>query len=136
MKRLILGLAAATLTATALPAAAQNWYGGYGSYGGDYQRSRYGYGFQDYPEFRGEIAHIRGEIRQGINEGWLDDGQSRQLSWRLRQVQSREQREFRYHGWNLPDDDRAQIRSQLDQLDHWVDQIRDQSGDDGGDRGE
>jgi len=135
MKRLVLGLAAVTLTATALPAAAQSW-GGYGSYGGygDYSRSRYSYGFQDYPEFRGEIAHVRSEIRQGLNEGWLDDGQARQLSWRLRQVQSREASEFRYHGWNLPDDDRAQIRASLDQLDHWVDQARDNSGD--YDRGE
>jgi len=127
MKRLVLGLAAATLTATALPAAAQGYYGGYG----DYWRGRYNYGFQDYPEFRGEIAHIRGEIRQGINEGWLDDGQARQVGWRLRQVQYREAQEFRYHGWSLPDDDRAQIRSDLDQLDRWVDQLRDAGGEEG-----
>jgi len=124
MKRIMLGLSAVALTATALPAAAQSW-------GGDYWRSRSGHGFQDYPEFRGEIAHIRGEIREGINEGWLDDGQARQVRWRLQQVQYREAREFRFHGWNLPDSDREQIRSDLDQLDHWVDQVRDQGGDNG-----
>lgn len=131
MNRLILGLAAVSLTAAALPAAAQTWGGDRYS---DYQQGRYSYGFQDYPEFRGEIAHIRSELRQGVNEGWLDDGQARQLSWRLRQVQARETREFRYHGWNLPNDDRAQIRASLDQLDHWVDQARDAGGDYGQDR--
>jgi hypothetical protein len=129
MKHFVLGLAAVSLTAAALPAAAQTWGSGYS----DYWQGRYGYRFQDYPEFRGEIAHIRAELREGANEGWLDDGQARQLSWRLRQVQIREAREFRYHGWNLPSDDRAQIRSDLDQLDHWVDQARDASGNyDGG----
>jgi hypothetical protein len=122
MRRLILGLAAVAATAVAAPSFAQGW-GGYG----DYWRGQYG--FQDYPEFRGEIAHIRGEIRQGINEGWLQGDQARQLGWRLRQVQYREAREFRYHGWDLPADDRAQIRSDLNQLDHWVDQVRDDGGD-------
>jgi hypothetical protein len=126
MKRLVLGLAAASLTAVALPAAAQTWSGG--GYSDYWQGGRYSYGFQDYPEFRGEIAHVRGEIRQGLNEGWLDGGQARQLSWRLRQVQSREAREFRYHGWSLPNDDRAAIRADLDQLDHWADQARDAGG--------
>ena len=125
MNRLVFGLAAVTVAAAALPAAAQTW----GASNGDYWRGRYSYGFQDYPEFRGEIAHIRAEIRQGVNEGWLDGGQARQMSWRLRQVQSREAREFSFHGWNLPDDDRAQIRASLDQLDHWVDQARDAGGD-------
>ena len=121
MKRLVLGLAAAALTVATTPALAQSW-------GSDYWRNRDTYGLRDYPEFRGEIAHIRGEISQGINEGWLDDGQARQIGWRLRQVQFRETREFRFHGWSLPDDDRAQIRSELDQLDHWIDRTRDRGG--------
>jgi hypothetical protein len=120
MKTVILGLAAATLIGTA--ASAQGWSGDYGSW-----RDQSRYSFRDYPEFRGEISHIRQEIREGVNEGWVDDDQARNLGWQLRQVQRREAQEFRAHGWNLPDDDRGDIRSQLDEIDRAVDEARDNS---------
>lgn len=121
MKTVILGLAAATLIGSA--ASAQGWSGDYGSRWGDQSR----YSFRDYPEFRGEISHVRQEIREGVNEGWLDDDQARNLGWRLRQVQRREAQEFRAHGRTLPDDDRADIRSQLNEIDRAVDEARDNS---------
>ncbi len=122
MKTVILGLAAAaTLFGTA--ASAQGWGGDYGSRWGDQSR----YSFRDYPEFRGVISHIRQEVREGLDEGWIDDGQARDLGWQLRQIQRREAQEFRTHGWELPDDDRADIRSQLNQLDRTIDEARDDS---------
>lgn len=124
MKTLILGLAAAAAAALALPAAAQSWNGDYASQWG-YSR----YAFRDYPEFRGEIAHIRGEIREGVEEGWLDDDQARDMQWSLRRVQSEEAQEFREHGWRLPPNDREEIRSDLDRLDQSIDQARDEGGD-------
>ncbi len=129
MKTLILGLAAAALTAVALPAAAQSWNGDYGYR--SYNQGRYG--FYDYPQFRGEIAHLRGEIREGQEDGWLNWNEARQANWRLQQIQRHEQQEFREHGWNLPGDDAADIRSDLDRLDHWIDQQRDQGDDDNND---
>jgi hypothetical protein len=125
MKTIILGLAAAALFGTA--AAAQGWRG-------DYSAQRYG-GW-DYPEFRGEVAHIRSEVRQGLNQGWLDYDQAREMNGELRDVQRREASEYRFHGWRLPDDDRQAIRAQLDRLDHEIDQARD-NGDNGyeGDNG-
>ena len=121
MKTVILGLAAAALFGTA--ASAQGWNGDYGSqWGGQYRQS-----FRDYPEFRDEISHIRQEIRESVNEGWMDDDRARDLGWRLRRVQRREAQEFQAHGWNLPNDDRAEIRSQLNEIDRSVDEARDES---------
>ena len=121
MKTIMLGLAAATLFGSV--ASAQGWQSDYGSRWGDQPR----YSFRDYPEFRGEISHIRQEVREGLNEGWMDDEQARDLGWQLRQIQRREAQEFRTHGWELPDDDRAEIRSQLNQLDRTIDEARDES---------
>jgi hypothetical protein len=125
-------LIAASLAALAAPAiaSAQSW-GGWGA--ADYNRSDYsrgyGYGFSGYPQFRDEKAHIRAEIRQGLDEGWLDQGDAGRLYSQLRWVQQREAREFREHGWSLPSWDQQAIRSNLDQIDHQVDQARDQDGD-------
>jgi|SRR5579872_1560651 len=119
MKTIMLGLAAATLFGSV--ASAQGWQGDYGSRWGDQGR----YAWRDYPEFRNEISHIRQEIHEGAEEGWMDDDLARQLNWRLGQVQRREAEEFQEHGWDLPRGDRYQIRAQLDQIDRAVDAARD-----------
>ncbi|MBS0411379.1 MAG: hypothetical protein JSR86_15790 [Proteobacteria bacterium] len=119
-------LVAAGLAALAVPASAsaQAWGGG------DYGRPSwgYGYGFAGYPQFRDEKAHIRAEIREGLNEGWLDRGQARDFGNRLQWIQRREAREFQEHGWRLPDWDQQSLQSSLDQIDRAIDQARD--GDD------
>jgi len=128
-KAKLLIILGATLVATPLAASAQGWGG---DYGGDW---RYRPSFGGYPEFQGEKAHIRDEIRQGLREGWLDRDQAGDMFRRLQWVQRREAREFGEHGWNLPYWDRQQIRSSLDQIDRSVDQARDRGGDDDDDRG-
>lgn len=122
-------LAAASLAVAAVPlaASAQVW-------GADYYRG-WGWGdyhqrFDGYPQFRDEKAHIRAEIRQGQNDGWLDDDQARDLYHRLQNVQRREASEFGEHGWFLPPWDSQQIRASLDQLDRAVDHARDFAGED------
>ena len=116
---------AAGIAALAIPAlaAAQSW-------GGDYQEGRgYDgrYAFRGYPEFRDEKAHVRAEIREGVEEGWLDNDDARQLYGQLWQVQRREFREFREHGWDLPGWDRRGIRERLNELDRSIDEARDRS---------
>ena len=123
MKKVVLSFAAAAVCAVAAPASAQSWGGDYGGRWGDEQR----YAFRDYPEFRGEIVHLQSEVREGVEEGWLDDDQARAMGWRLRRIQQREAGEFREHGWNLPDGDRDEIRRRLDDLDRQIDQLRDES---------
>ncbi|MDB5437169.1 MAG: hypothetical protein JWR47_3426 [Phenylobacterium sp.] len=132
-------LAAIGVAVLALPsaAAAQQYYGqgyaqpnyGQPSYGqprGDWYGDRRAR-FAGYPQFRGVEAHIRGEIMQGVRDDLIERDDARDLMGQLRDIQLQEAREFRVHGWNLPDDDQHQIRSRLDQLDRLVDQIRDQS---------
>jgi hypothetical protein len=123
----LLAALAVGLLASPVAAAAQSW----GGYGGDY-RGDYGYrqDFRGYPEFQGLKSHIRQEIREGLSEGWLDRGQGRDMYRRLDWVQRREQREFREHGWRLPEGDRDQIRSMLNQIDRSIDEARDE-GDNG-----
>jgi hypothetical protein len=112
VKRIILGLIAMAGAAAALPASAQTWGWG-GDYGGGWNGDWGGrYAFNGYPEFRGEQAHIRSEIREGFDDGWLDEDQAR---------------EFHEHRWRLPDGDRAEIRADLHALDQAVDEARDQS---------
>lgn len=122
MKRIILGLSAIALLGAAVPASAQQWGGDYGARWNNPGR----YAFRGYPEFRGEKAHIRSEIREGLEEGWLDEDQAQNLTQELWQVQQQESREFRVHGWSLPYQDRAAIRSSLDELDHSIDEARDE----------
>lgn len=119
---LVAGLAALSLP---IAASAQSW-------GGDYASGRsYSYGgryaFRGYPEFRSVKAHIRSEIRQGLEEGWLDEDQAQDFNQQLRQIQQNEAQEYRAHGWNLPENDRADIRSGLQELDQAVDEARDES---------
>jgi len=95
----------------------------YGQPRGDYYgraRGRFG----GYPEFRGIEDHIRSEIREGVREDLIEPDDARDLFGQLRGIQGQEAREFRVHGWNLPDDDRYRLRTQLQQLDALVDQIR------------
>lgn len=121
MKRIMLGLVAMAALGAAAPASAQQWGGDYGFRWNDGGR----YGFRGYPEFRGEKDHILGEIREGLDEGWLGEDQARAFNWRLRRIQQEEASEFREHGWTLPDNDRAEIGSDLHQLDRAIDEARD-----------
>jgi hypothetical protein len=95
----------------------------YGERGGDYDdrwRAQYG----RYPEFRGIEEHIRREIQEGVRDDLIERDDARDLFAQLRDIQAQEAREFRVHGWNLPEDDRYQLRSRLERLDALVDEIR------------
>ncbi len=118
--RLALAAGIAVLAIPAL-AAAQSWGGDYQEGGGWGGR----YAFRGYPEFRDEKAHIRAEIREGVEEGWLDNDDARHLNGQLWRVQRREVREFHEHGWDLPSWDRRDIRERLNELDRSIDEARD-----------
>lgn len=98
----------------------------YGQSRGDYDGARWGRRFGGYPEFRGVEEHIRREIREGVREDLIEPDDARDLFSQLRDIQGQEAREFRVHGWNLPDDDRYRLQSRLQQLDALVDQVRDE----------
>jgi hypothetical protein len=93
---------------------------------GDYQRRSRRYGFAGYPEFRGVESHIRQEIYEGARDDMIQSDDARDLRSQLHDIQMEEAREFGVHGWNLPEDDRAQIDDRLRQLDQLVDQTRDE----------
>jgi len=131
-KKLLFALSALAV-AVPVAASAGGWYGhedrgygerGYGDYGrfGDY---RYDRGFRGYPEFYGVKAHIRQELMQGMQQGWLDRDDGWRLMQGLRRVNESEAREFREHGWNLPYEDRVRFKSTLDRIDHEIDEARD-----------
>ena len=133
-----MAVAAVGAAVLVIPAAvsAQQYYGSgqvkpyyaqyYGQPRGDYD-SRWRGRFSGYPEFRGVEQHIRQEIQSGVREDLIAPDDARDLMGQLRTIQNQEAREYRVHGWNLPDDDRYRLRSQLQQLDQLVDQIRDES---------
>jgi hypothetical protein len=116
------------------PTYGQPTYGqpsyGQTTYGRDYQqpqgdwsrgrRTRY----RGYPQFRQIEAHILGEIQDGVREDTLAPDDARDLMGQLRQIQAEEYREYRVHGWNLPEDDQVRIRAELGQLDRLVDETR------------
>lgn len=101
----------------------------YGQPRGDYYGNGWGRRFGGYPEFRGIEDHIRREIQEGVQQDLIEPEDARDLYSQLRDIQGQEAREFRVHGWNLPDDDRYRIRSRLQQLDSLVDQVRDEPED-------
>ena len=123
IKHAFLAIAGAASLLIPAAAAAQSYYAqGYYAPRGDYDGARRG--FAGYPEFRGIEGHIRGEIRDGLQQDLIEPDDARDLLGQLRDIERQEVREFRVHGWSLPDDDRDRIRARLDQLDHLVDQIR------------
>ncbi len=83
--------------------------------------------FGSYPEFRPLEMHIRQEIQDGVRDDMLAPDDAQDLMGQLRQIQAEEMREYRVHGWNLPNNDRARIRAELNQLDQVVDQTRNES---------
>lgn len=131
-KAALVALTAATLTIPGA-AAAQQFFGPdsgrpyyaqyYGQPRGDYD-GRWRGRFNGYPEFRGIEDHIRREIQEGVRDDLIEREDARDLFAQLRDIQQQEAREFRVHGWNLPPDDRYRLRSQLQQLDAEVDEIR------------
>ena len=134
-------LMAAGAAALALPAAvqAQPYWGGYGAPQPYYQpsydpprydapRGDYGWrdrdgdrGFDGYPEFRGIKQHIRREL----SDPDISPREAQYFMGELRRIQWQELREFREHGWRLPDHDRWEILSRLQQLDARVDRAAD-----------
>ena len=130
---ILVALGAAALIAPQT-SQAQSYYGGryeqpyraqdYGQPRGDYSDRSRSVRFNGYPEFRGLEAHIRGEIFQAVRDDEIEREDARDLMNQLRDIQMQEAREYRIHGWRLPDDDRYRIRSRLDQLDALVDQTR------------
>lgn len=137
LKNSLLSIAGAAALLVPAAASAQGYYGqGYNRYGdgydrgyergGDYRPSR---AFPGYPEFRGLEEHIRAEIRDSLRQDLIERDDARDLFQQLRDIQAQEAREFRVHGWNLPNDDRYRIRTRLEQLDRLVDQIREEPED-------
>jgi hypothetical protein len=140
-KHFILGLA--SVAALAIPYAAsaqpdyrQPDYGGQPNYGqpqGDYDRG-YDRGedhgrdwdrrFPGYPEFRDREGRLRELIWRSVREDMIAPDDARELMEQLRRIQWHEQHAFQEHGWNLPDDDRQRIHFELEQLDHQIDQMR------------
>ena len=146
-------LLAASAAALVLPAAAgaqpyngqteyrpQPQYDGQPGYGPrdgqrDYGQSQYGQprgdwrqtrrrSFAGYPQFRRVEANIRQEIQDGVRDDILAGDDAADLMGQLRQIQMQEYREYRVHGWNLPNYDQMRIGSSLDRLDQLVDQTR------------
>ena len=126
---ILAGLAVGAFALTAGASQAQGYYGWYhpqptySQPGGDFYSGRYGFG--GYPEFRGIEQHIRSELQQAVRDETIPGDDARALFGQLRRIQDRERREYRVHGWGLPQDDRASIRADLGRLDHLVDETRD-----------
>jgi hypothetical protein len=97
--------------------------GDYGQPRGDWAGNRYR-SFRGYPEFRPLEMHIRQEIQQGQVDDTLDPDGANDLLAQLQQIRYHEMQEYRAHGWDLPYDDRATIRDELQRLDQEVDQTR------------
>jgi hypothetical protein len=79
-----------------------------------------------YPEFRGQEAHIRDEIRRDVREDMIAPDDARDLMGELRDIRAEEYREYQEHGWELPYDGGARLHARLARLDREVDQIRDE----------
>lgn len=135
-------IVAAGLAALLLPmaASADSW-GGYGGQwmsqdnawrdrddgdrqAGDYYDDGRAW-FHGFPEFAGIRSHLKQEIREGLEDGWLSQERAQRMVARYRDIERDEYREFREHGWNLPDRERAEFRDRLSALDHRLDMARD-----------
>lgn len=92
----------------------------------DSQYASHGGRFRGYPQFQGIEAHIRSAIGDGVRNDLIQRDDARDLFGQLREIQTREASEYRVHGWDLPDQDQMRLRSQLEQLDRLVDQIREE----------
>jgi hypothetical protein len=78
------------------------------------------------PELAGVEARIRQAIREGVQDDLIQRDDARDLERQLQDIQSREQREYQREGYRLSDYDRRMFRSELNQLDRQVDDIRNQ----------
>lgn len=66
---------------------------------------------------RGQEAHIREQIREGVREDMIAPDDARDLMIELREIRAQEYREFQAYGWQLPYDDGARIHERLVRLD-------------------
>jgi hypothetical protein len=136
-RHFILGLA--SVAALAIPYAAsaqpdyrQPGYGGQPGYGqphGDYDRGwdgdrEWGQRFQGYPEFREREEHIERLIWRSVREDMITPDDARELMEQMHRIQWHEQHLFQKFGWRLPDEARGRIHFELEQLDHQIDQMR------------
>jgi hypothetical protein len=79
-----------------------------------------------FPEFRGQEAHIRDQIREDVRADMIAPDDARDLMGELHDIRAEEYREFQAHGWRLPYDEGARIHERLARLDRQVDDIRDE----------
>jgi hypothetical protein len=91
---------------------------------GERPGSDWGRRFPGYPEFREREAHIRDRIWRSVREDMIAPEDAHGLMEQLHHIQWEEQREFQDLGWNLPDSMRQRIHFELEQLDHQIDQMR------------
>jgi hypothetical protein len=119
-KILLSALGAATL---ALPAgsAAQDYAraDGRGAYEPGYDDRQ---NFAGYPEFRSFEMRILEKIDEAVDREAIEQKDAQDLMGQLRDIQDEEARAFRFYGWELPVEDRYDIRSALNRLDRSVDE--------------
>lgn len=124
LNKVVLGLAAASLFAVALPAAAQSYGpGAPPSYGGDYgDRGDYGYGRGGYDrdggrrdDVRAQIEQLSNHVRRDVDEGELTQWQARRLFGEIGDLRQLERR-YRYSGGFLDRRERFELNARLDQL--------------------
>jgi hypothetical protein len=89
--------------------------------GGDYAR-----GGQGDPDLVRRETRIEQQIREGVRDDLIQRDDARDLEGELRDIQSREQSQYRRSGYRLSDYDRRAFMSELNQLDRQVDDIRNQ----------
>jgi hypothetical protein len=94
--------------------------------GDNVRGSGYAQSGQSDPELARLEAHIQQQIRDGVRDDLIQRDDARDLEGQLQNIQSREQSQYRRSGYQLSDYDRRAYRSELNQLDREVDDIRNQ----------
>ena len=102
--------------------------------GDDYGRG-YSYGYNQHADFdrdygqgyRGDATMLRDreqrlgfQIREGMNEGWLNRFEAGSAWNELRAIRFQTEREIGVHGLSLPDDDRRRILFRIERLSHFL----------------
>ena len=76
------------------------------------------------PELTRLEARIEQQIREGVQDDLIQRDDARDLESQLRDIQSREQSQYRRSGYRLSDYDRRAFMAELNRLDRQVDYIR------------
>lgn len=110
MRKLMIGLALAGMSITALPAAAQDWNGGYRDGRGGYGDRGYGYGY------RGDsLRRASWMLDRAIQRGVLSRGEVRRYREELRHIYEMEAR-YREDGYSRRE--RERVNDRADRLIH------------------